>query len=102
MEAARDSGQVRRGTNEVTKLVERGVAKLVVLAEDVSPEEVVAHLPLLCEERGVPYTYVPSKQELGTATGLKVGTAAVAVVDPGRGKPIVDELAAKFQELRKR
>ncbi|HVL88006.1 MAG TPA: 50S ribosomal protein L7Ae [Candidatus Thermoplasmatota archaeon] len=102
VEAARDSGQVRRGTNEVTKLVERGVAKLVVLAEDVSPEEVVAHLPLLCEERGVPYTYVPSKQELGTATGLKVGTAAVAVVDPGRGKPIVDELAAKFQELRKR
>lgn len=101
IEQARDSGQVRKGTNEVTKLVERGQAKLVVIAEDVQPEEVVAHLPLLCEERGIPYTYVPSKQELGTVTGMKVPTAAVAILDPGRAKPLVDQIAAKFTELRK-
>ncbi|MBI4392599.1 MAG: 50S ribosomal protein L7ae [Euryarchaeota archaeon] len=100
IEAARDSGSVRKGTNEVTKIVERGQAKLVVLAEDTQPPEVLAHIPLLCEEKGIPYTYVPSKQELGTSAGLEVPTASVAVLDPGRAKPILDELTAKLAELR--
>ncbi|MEM2500726.1 MAG: ribosomal L7Ae/L30e/S12e/Gadd45 family protein, partial [Candidatus Bathyarchaeia archaeon] len=63
------TGKVRRGTNETTKAVERGLAKLVVIAEDVDPPEVVAHLPLLCDERKVPYVYVPSKAKLGSAAG---------------------------------
>lgn len=101
IEAARDSGAVKKGTNEVTKLIERGVAKLVVMAQDTTPEEVLAHIPLLCEEKGVPYTYVPSKQELGNAAGLEVATASVAITDPGRGKQIIDELAEQLAALRK-
>src|SRR3989304_138101 len=73
VELVRDSGKLRKGTNEVTKLVERGDAQFVVMAEDVQPEEVLAHMPLLCEEKGIPYAYVPSKQELGVAAGLGVG-----------------------------
>src|SRR2546430_2434399 len=65
IELAKETGKVRKGTNEVTKLVERGEAQFVVMAEDVQPEEILAHMPLLCEEKGVPYAYVPSKQELG-------------------------------------
>jgi large subunit ribosomal protein L7Ae len=102
VEGARDTGALRKGTNEVTKVVERGQAKLVVLAEDVQPEEVVAHIPLLCEEKGVPYMYVPTKTDLGTSAGLKVPTAAVAVLDPGRAKATNDELATKFGELAKK
>jgi large subunit ribosomal protein L7Ae len=102
VEGARDTGSLRRGTNEVTKLVERGQAKLVVIAEDVQPEEVVAHIPLLCEEKGVPYVYVSAKQDLGNSSGLKVPTAAVAVLDPGRAKPVNDELVAKVSELVKK
>ena len=86
VERARDTGKVSKGANETTKQVERGQAVLVVMAEDVMPEEVLAHMPLLCEEKKIPYTYVHSKEELGNAAGLKVSTAAVAVVDPGKDK----------------
>ncbi|MHB8585541.1 MAG: 50S ribosomal protein L7Ae [Thermoplasmatota archaeon] len=101
IEQARDSGSVKKGTNEVTKIIERGQAKLVVMAGDIQPEEVLAHIPLLCEEKGIPYTYVGSKQELGTSAGLDVPTASVAILDPGRAKPLVDEIAAQIAGLRK-
>ena len=55
VEIARDTGRIRKGTNETTKAVERGQAKLVIIAEDVDPEEIVAHLPPLCEEKEIPY-----------------------------------------------
>ncbi len=83
---------LKRGTNETTKAVERGQAKLVYIALDVDPPEVVAHLPLLCKERKVPYIFVPSKQELGKRAGLEVAAASVAIVDPGEGAKLVDEI----------
>lgn len=101
VESARDTGEVSKGTNEVTKAVERGQAAFVVMAQDVQPEEVLAHIPLLCEEKGIPYAYVPSKLELGTAAGLEVGTASVAVVNPGKGKTLVEELAEQIAALQK-
>src|SRR4030067_769715 len=101
VELARDSGKIRKGTNEGTKLVERGDAQIVVMAEDVDPPEILAHMPLLCEEKGVPYAYVPSKQELGVAAGLGKATASCAILDPGKGKPMMDELAGKIRALKK-
>ena len=98
---AKDSGKVRRGTNETTKSVERGVAKLVLIAEDVDPPEVVAHLPLLCEERKVPYIYVPSKEKLGEAAGIEVKAASAAIVEPGEAKEMVEEIIRKLENLRK-
>jgi len=101
VELARDSGKVRKGTNEVTKIVERGDAQLVVMAEDVQPEEILAHMPLLCEEKSVPYAYVPSKQELGVASGLGKATASIAILDAGKGKPMLEELVGKLKQLKK-
>ena len=101
VELARDSGKVRKGTNEVTKIVERGDAQLVVMAEDVQPEEILAHMPLLCEEKSIPYAYVPSKQELGVASGLGKATASIAVLDAGKGKPMLEELVGKLKQLKK-
>ncbi len=101
IEKASTTGKISKGTNEVTKQVERGQAKLVLMAEDVSPEEILAHVPILCEEKGIPYGYVPSKGELGAAAGLPVATAAVAVVDPGAGAEAVEEVAKKFAALKK-
>ncbi len=101
VEVARDTGKVRKGVNEVTKLVERGQAKLVVVAMDVQPPEILAHIPMLCEEKNTPFSYVASKQELGVAAGLKVPTSAIAVIDAGKGKQKIDELAAKLSELAK-
>ncbi|HLA47444.1 MAG TPA: 50S ribosomal protein L7Ae [Thermoplasmata archaeon] len=101
VEIARESGKIRKGTNEVTKLVERGEAQFVVMAEDVQPEEILAHMPLLCEEKGIAYSYVPSKQELGVASGLGKATASVAIVDGGKAKPMMDDLATRLRALKK-
>jgi large subunit ribosomal protein L7Ae len=77
VEAAK--GGLRKGTNEATKAIERSEAKLVVIAEDVDPEEIVMHLPMLCMEKRIPFVYVKTKKALGEAAGLHVGTAAVAI-----------------------
>jgi len=100
VEAARDTGKVRKGTNEVTKLVERGEAQLVIMAEDVQPPEILAHMPLLCEERNIIYAYVPSKAELGHAVGMEKPTASVAVLDAGKAKPMIESFAEQIKKLR--
>lgn len=101
VELARDSGKLRKGTNEVTKLVERGETTMVVMAEDVSPPEILMHMPALCDEKNIPYSYVPSKAELGNACGLEKPTAAIAIIDAAKGKPALDELAEKLKALKK-
>ncbi|MEZ0393941.1 MAG: 50S ribosomal protein L7Ae [Desulfurococcaceae archaeon] len=93
-------GKIRKGTNETTKAVERGQAKLVLIAEDVDPPEIVAHLPLLCDERKVPYIYVPSKKKLGEAAGIEVAAAAAAVIEPGGAANILEALVKEVSALR--
>jgi large subunit ribosomal protein L7Ae len=100
VEAARDTGKIRKGTNEVTKLVERGEAVLIVMAEDVQPPEILAHMPLLCEERNIPYAYVPSKAELGNAVGLEKPTASVAILDAGKAKPLLEGFNEQVKKLK--
>ncbi|AFL67313.1 50S ribosomal protein L7Ae [Desulfurococcus amylolyticus] len=93
-------GKIKKGTNETTKAVERGQAKLVVIAEDVDPPEIVAHLPLLCDEKKIPYIYVPSKQKLGQAAGIEVSAASIAVIDVGGAKDLIDEIIKNVQQIR--
>jgi len=100
LEKARDSGKIKKGTNETTKAVERGEAKLVVMAEDVSPEEILAHMPYLCEEKGIPYAYVPSREELGRASGMGLASASVAITEEGGAKELITEVVKKVQELK--
>jgi len=96
---ARETGKIKKGTNEATKAVERGLAKLVLIAEDVDPPEIVAHLPLLCEEKGVPYIYVPSKERLGKVSGIEVAAASATIIDPGDAKDLVDKIVNSVKEL---
>ena len=99
-EVARDTGTVKKGTNETTKAIERGNAKLVLVAEDVSPEEIVMHLPELAEEKGIPVVFVDTQDEVGHAAGLEVGSAAAAVVDAGDATDDVEDIGEKVAELR--
>ncbi len=101
LEKVREGGKIAKGTNEVTKHVERGQAKLVVMAEDTSPEEILAHVPLLSEEKGIPYSYVGSKSELGQSVGLGIPTAAVAVLDAGGAGELVEDLVKKVNAAAK-
>jgi large subunit ribosomal protein L7Ae len=100
LRVSHQSGKVKKGTNEVTKAIERGISKLVIIAEDVEPPEVVAHLPILCEERGAAYAFVPSKQELGKALGIDVTSAAAAILDAGDAQHIVDQIIASLSDLK--
>jgi large subunit ribosomal protein L7Ae len=83
IEKARKTGKIEKGTNEVTKAIERGTARLVVYAGDVEPKEIVQHLPILCKEKNIPCKEVDSRQKLGIAVGIKVPTSSVAVIEAG-------------------
>ncbi|MEI6102782.1 MAG: 50S ribosomal protein L7Ae [Methanothrix sp.] len=100
LEMARDTGRIKKGTNEATKAIERGVARLVIVGEDVTPPEIVAHIPALCEEKKTPYIYVKKQSELGAAAGLSVKSAAAAIVEPGKAKELLDEIVQKVAALK--
>ncbi|MEK0318378.1 MAG: 50S ribosomal protein L7Ae [Nitrosopumilus sp.] len=95
-----ESGKVRKGTNEATKAIERGTSKLIIIAEDVDPPEVVAHLPILCEEQGAAYAFVPSKQELGKALGIDITSAAAAILDSGDAQHIIDQVISSISKIK--
>ena len=97
---AKQSGKVRKGTNETTKAIERGISKLVIIAEDVEPPEVVAHLPILCDERTSKYVFVPSRKDLGSALGIEVGSAAATIIDPGESQQILDQINNTIESLK--
>jgi large subunit ribosomal protein L7Ae len=100
LEIARDTGTVKKGTNETTKSVERGNADLVYIAEDVQPEEIVMHLPELADEKEVPFLYVDTQDAVGQAAGLEVGSAAAAITDGGEADGQVERIADRIQDLR--
>ena len=101
LEKIQKDGKIKVGINEVTKMIERGNAKFVVIAQDVNPVEIIMHLPLLCEEKKVPYSFAPTKKELGAKAGVEVGTAAIVVIDEGDNKKELETLAKKIAELKK-
>ena len=92
IEKARKSGKIEKGTNEVTKAIERGTAKFVAYASDVEPKEIVQHIPLLCKEKKIHCSQVDSKQKLGVASGISVATSSVAVIDAGDAKKDIESL----------
>jgi large subunit ribosomal protein L7Ae len=102
VEIAKNTGKLRKGVNETTKCIERGLAKLVIIATDVTPEEILMHLPVLCDEKKVAYAYVPSKLELGKAAGIDVATSSIAIEETGEAKKIVEDVKRKLEALRKK
>lgn len=97
---ARDS-KIRKGMNEVTKAIERNLAKLVVMAEDVSPPEILFHVPLLCDEKKIPYAYLSTKKELGGAVRINVSSSAIAIENVGSGNDnVLGGIIKKLEALR--
>lgn len=92
---AKQSGKLRKGANEVTKSIERGIATFVVIASDVEPEEIVMHLPGLCEGKKIPFTYVTSKLELGKAIGMNVNCTAIAIEGQGDASQTIKDIISR-------
>ncbi len=93
---AREGGKLKKGVNETTKAIERKTALFVVLAQDVTPEEIVTHIPMICKEKGIPYGFVTTKKELGDAIGIKVGVSAVAVENAGAATEKLQDIIKKL------
>lgn len=96
LQLARQNGRIRKGANEVTKSVERGLASFVVVATDVKPEEVVMHIPMLCKQKKITYSFVPSKLELGKSIGMTVPCAAIAVENAGGAASAIKDITARI------
>ncbi|RKP21866.1 L30e-like protein [Rozella allomycis CSF55] len=72
---------IRRGVKEVVKAIRKEQKGVVVIGGDISPLDVIAHLPVLCEDANIPYVYVPSRVELGEAALSKRPTSVILVVE---------------------
>ena len=86
---------LKRGVKEVVKSLRKSNLAsvtgaeppgIVVLAADISPMDVISHLPVLCEDHGVPYIFVTSRAELGAASSTKRPTSVVMVSKEAAGK----------------
>merc|ERR1712137_229005 len=87
--------QLKKGANEATKTLNRGISELIVLAADTEPLAILLHLPLLCEDKNVPYVFVPSRQALGRACGVSRSVIACSILS-NEGS----QLANQIQRLK--
>lgn len=99
IQKAKESGKIAIGANQTTKSVERGVAKLVVAATDVSPAEIIAHFNPLCKEMKIAYLNVGTKAELGSAAGISKGASTIAVEDAGKSNKELKTLIDQIEEM---
>ena len=97
IETAKTTGKIMKGTNETTKAIERGKAKFVAIAKDIYPAEIIMHIPVIAEEKDVPCFTVPSKEELGAAAGIQVGTGSVAVIEEGEAKNLIKQVLTQIK-----
>ncbi|KAG4106712.1 L30e-like protein [Neocallimastix lanati (nom. inval.)] len=92
---------IKRGVKEVVKGLRKGNKGLVIIAGDISPIDVITHVPILCEESDVPYCYVPSKEDLGTAGSTKRPTSCVMIVKnkDAEYKDLYEECVSEVKEM---
>ncbi|KAJ7263397.1 50S ribosomal protein L30e-like protein, partial [Mycena rebaudengoi] len=95
VQQANNYKQLRKGANEVAKQLNRGGTAFVVLAADTDPLEILLHIPLLCEDKGVAYVFVPSKDELGRACGVSNPVIAASITT---GESV--ELSSQIQRIQ--
>ena len=93
--------QIKKGANEATKTLNRGISDLIIIAADAKPLEIVLHLPLLCEDKNVPYVFVESQKLLGRSCGVSRPVIAVSILNktPENLKKTVEKLKDKIEQL---
>ncbi|CAM9529208.1 unnamed protein product [Ascophyllum nodosum] len=93
--------QLKKGANEATKTLNRGISEFIVMAADAEPLEILLHLPLLCEDKNVPYVFVPSKVALGRACGVSrpVISCSVTTNEASQLKSQIQTLKDQIEQL---
>jgi U4/U6 small nuclear ribonucleoprotein SNU13 len=93
--------QLKKGANEATKTLNRGISEFIVMSADAEPLEILLHLPLLCEDKNVPYVFVPSKVALGRACGVSrpVISCSVTTNEASQLKSQIQTLKDAIEQL---
>ncbi|KAJ1680146.1 RNA binding protein snu13 [Spiromyces aspiralis] len=93
--------QLKKGANEATKTLNRGISEFIIMAADCAPLEIVLHLPLLSEDKNVPYVFVPSKAALGRACGVTRPVIATSVTSNESSdlKPQIQAIRLEIEKL---
>ena len=93
--------QIKKGANEATKTLNRGISEFIVMAADTEPLEILLHLPLLCEDKNVPYVFVPSKVALGRACGVSrpVISASITTNEASQLGPQIQRMRDAIEQL---
>ncbi|EED91510.1 L7Ae, ribosomal protein 7Ae 60S large ribosomal subunit [Thalassiosira pseudonana CCMP1335] len=93
--------QTKKGANEATKTLNRGISEIIIMAADAEPIEILLHLPLLCEDKNVPYVFVPSKIALGRACGVSrpVIASSITTNEASQLKSLIDSMKIKIEQL---
>ena len=93
--------QLKKGANEATKTLNRGISEFIVMAADAEPIEILLHLPLLCEDKNVPYVFVPSKAALGRACGVSRSVISASITSNNASKlqPQIIKLKDQIEQL---
>ncbi|KAM3601888.1 uncharacterized protein V6R79_020523 [Siganus canaliculatus] len=92
---------IRRGVKEVQKFINKGEKGIVVLAGDTMPIEVYCHVPVMCEDRNLPYAYIPSKLDLGSSAGSKRPTCVILIKPHQDYQEAYDECLQEVSSLPK-
>ncbi|XP_055849882.1 NHP2-like protein 1 homolog [Episyrphus balteatus] len=100
LQQALNYNQLRKGANEATKTLNRGLADIIVMAADAEPIEILLHLPLLCEDKNVPYVFVRSKQALGRACGVSRPIVSCSVTT-NEGSQLKSQITSIQQEIER-
>merc|ERR1712194_684713 len=93
--------QTKKGANEATKTLNRGISELIIMSADAEPIEILLHLPLLCEDKDVPYVFVPSKVALGRACGVSRPVIACSITtnEASQLRTTIDGMKIKIEQL---
>ncbi|GBB89828.1 hypothetical protein RclHR1_16660005 [Rhizophagus clarus] len=93
--------QLKKGANEATKTLNRGMSEFIVMTADTEPIEILLHLPLLCEDKNVPYVFVPSKTALGRACGVSRAVIAASIIsnEASELKPQIQHIKSQIERL---
>uniref|UniRef100_A0A1Q3F152 H/ACA snoRNP protein NHP2 n=1 Tax=Culex tarsalis TaxID=7177 RepID=A0A1Q3F152_CULTA len=97
--AAKQKSFLRNGLKDVQVRLRKGETGLVIFAGDVTPVEIMCHLPAVCEERNIPYCYTPSRKDLGAAMGVKRGTVAMMIREHPDYQDLFDKLKVELSAL---
>ncbi|CAI2349272.1 unnamed protein product [Caenorhabditis sp. 36 PRJEB53466] len=90
---------LREGIKDVQKELRRNEKGICILAGNVTPIDVYSHIPAICEEKQVPYVYIPSREQLGLAVGHRRPSILIYVKPSGEYQELYDELAETLLHL---